>query len=48
MLHVIPIHHFIIGYDPMPADDWIYCVVYFDSVNIEASSWLYIYDLEML
>ena len=43
-----PIHHFIFGYSPMPDDDWLYCVVRFDSINIEASSWLCVYDLEAL
>jgi hypothetical protein len=43
-----PIVHFIFDYTPLPTDDWLCCVVYFDSVNIEASSWLCIYDLEAL
>ena len=41
-------HHFIFTYSPLPSDDWLYAVVYFDSVNIDATSWLFIYDMEAL
>ena len=36
-------HYFIIPYTALPSDDWLCCVVYFNSLNVDATSWLCIY-----
>ena len=40
--------HFIFTYSPLPSDDWLYAVVYFDGTDVEASSWLFIYNTEAI
>ena len=37
--------HFIIPYSPNSSDDWLCCIVYFNSLNIDATSWLCIYEV---